>query len=324
MPTAYGTEGYVILSGVSFTGTEGAPGSTLNWTGLTGQSDINLSITDQDDNGSVNVGMPSNSFTPDYFGNFALGLIYSGYTISSGGTEYGVFTDGTNYYVPLDEDGTTQTTIPTSGSSNAQQDSASAFLCFAPGSMIATPDGSRAVETLGIGDTILTQDGRPVPVRWIGRQAVSVATAGARMQPVRLRAGCLGGGLPEQDLTVTADHGMVIDGLVVNASALVNGSTIDWLPASELPEQLTFYHVETEAHDVILANGAPSETFIDYRDRQSFDNYDEYLDLYGCERIIPEMPRPRISSRRQLPAAIRERLDQGIAAQRDDRETRRA
>ncbi|BBU55746.1 hypothetical protein KU6B_20110 [Mameliella alba] len=100
MPTAYGTEGYVILSGVSFTGTEGAPGSTLNWTGLTGQSDINLSITDQDDNGSVNVGMPSNSFTPDYFGNFALGLIYSGYTISSGGTEYGVFTDGTNYYVP--------------------------------------------------------------------------------------------------------------------------------------------------------------------------------------------------------------------------------
>jgi hypothetical protein len=116
----------------------------------------------------------------------------------------------------------------------------------------------------------------------------------------------------------------VIDGLVVNASALVNGSTIDWLPASELPEQLTVYHVETEAHDVILANGVPTETFIDYRDRQSFDNYGEYLDLYGCERIIPEMPRPRISSRRQFPAAIRERLDQGIAAQRDDRETRRA
>ncbi|WP_420325652.1 hypothetical protein [Mameliella sp.] len=70
----------------------------------------------------------------------------------------------------------------------------------------------------------------------------------------------------------------------------------------------TVYHVETEEHDVILANGAPSETFIDYRDRRAFDNFDEYLDLYGCERIIPEMPAPRISSARLVPQAIKNRL----------------
>ncbi|MDN3714255.1 hypothetical protein QWZ10_25100 [Paracoccus cavernae] len=43
-----------------------------------------------------------------------------------------------------------------------------------------------------------------------------------------------------------------------------------------------------------------------------FDNYAEYLDLYGCDRIIPEMKRLRIASRRQLPSALRDQL--GIAA----------
>ena len=66
--------------------------------------------------------------------------------------------------------------------------------------------------------------------------------------------------------------------------------------------------METEAHDVIIANGASSETFIDVTDRRAFNNYDEYVALYGIERIIPEMDRPRISARRMLPARIKARL----------------
>ena len=181
--------------------------------------------------------------------------------------------------------------------------------CFLAGSTIATPGGSSAVEDLRIGQPILTADGRVVPVRWIGRQIIHRSFSGSKAQPVRLRAGALGDGLPHSDLTVTADHGMILDGLVINASALVNGDSIGFVPQAELPEQFTVYHVETDAHDVILANGAPSETFIDYRDRRAFDNFDEYLDLYGVERIIPEMARPRISSRRMLPQEIRNRLE---------------
>jgi len=74
---------------------------------------------------------------------------------------------------------------------------------------------------------------------------------------------------------------------------------------------VVYYHIETEAHDVILAEGALAETFIDYADRKAFDNYQDYVDLYGAERIIPEMARPRISSRRLVPDAIKARL--GIA-----------
>ncbi|WP_050529109.1 Hint domain-containing protein [Pseudaestuariivita atlantica] len=180
--------------------------------------------------------------------------------------------------------------------------------CFAAGTLIATPDGEIAVETLSIGDLVIDQHGNTVPVKWIGRQTVHKLFSGQRMQPVRFRAGALGHGLPHSDLVVTGDHGMMLDGLVINASALVNGNTIDWVPMAELPDQNTYYHVETENHDVILANGAPAETFIDYADRAAFDNHDEYLALYEAERIIPELPHPRISAARHLPAHIAQRL----------------
>jgi len=180
--------------------------------------------------------------------------------------------------------------------------------CFLAGSRIATPRGETVVEALEIGDLVLTASGRAVPVAWVGRQTVSRLRHGAHMQPVRIRAGALGGGLPESDLEVIADHGMVIDGYVINASALVNGDTIAFVPMEELSESFKVYHVETEDHDVIFANGAPAETFIDYLGRRAFDTYGEYLKLYGYERVIPEQPLPRISSARLVPKAITDRL----------------
>ncbi|TNF23151.1 MAG: Hint domain-containing protein [Rhodobacteraceae bacterium] len=183
--------------------------------------------------------------------------------------------------------------------------------CFGKGTLIATPGGDVTVESLAIGDPILTSDGRSVPVKWIGLQTVHKLRAGPRMEPVRFRAGAWGDGQPCSDLIVTADHGMVIDGFVINASALVNGSSIDWVPMDELDNRVTYYHVETENHDVILANGIPAETFVDYAGRQAFDNYAEYADLYGAERIIPEMDHLRISSRRLVPDAIKARFGIG-------------
>ncbi|WP_235438896.1 Hint domain-containing protein [Candidatus Rhodobacter oscarellae] len=181
--------------------------------------------------------------------------------------------------------------------------------CFHAGTMIATPDGERAVETLAIGDLVRTVDGRAVPVKWLGRQTLrTLMNPSPRLQPVRIAKGALGQGLPHTDLTLTADHGMVLGGLMINASALVNGGSIRFLTLEEVPPDYTVYHIETEAHDVILANGAPAETFLDAAGRAAFDNHAEYLDLYGAERIIPEMRMPRISTARLLPQAIKDRL----------------
>jgi hypothetical protein len=174
--------------------------------------------------------------------------------------------------------------------------------CFLSGTMITTPRGDVPVEYLAIGDMVTTADGRDVPVRWIGIQRVknNMFTHHTKA-PVCIAAGALGNGLPQDDLYLSADHGLIIDGMVVNAGALVNHGTIRFVAMAEMPAEFTYYHIETQAHDEILANGTPAETFIDYAGRRDFDNYQEYIDLYGHERIIPEMKRTRISSQRQLP-----------------------
>lgn len=181
--------------------------------------------------------------------------------------------------------------------------------CFAAGTLIATPEGESAVETLRPGDLVVCADGTAVPVRWVGRQSVHQAFVPAeRMRPVRIRAGALGGNLPHADLTVTADHGMIVDGYVVNASVLVGAPGIEYVPMEEIGPRVTYYHVETPGHRVILANGAPAETYIDYVARKVFDNYDEYIDLCGEDVLIEEMEQPRVSSLRQLPRPLRERF----------------
>ncbi len=188
-------------------------------------------------------------------------------------------------------------------------------VCFAAGTLIATPAGETAVEELRIGDPILTADGRTVPVKWIGRQTVQkFFTPADSFAPVRITAGALGDGLPHTDLRVTACHGLVIDGVLINAGAMVNGTTILRERKAELPDRMTYWHVETEDHDVIVANGAPAETFISKASRERFDNHDEYLALYGDVADRPELEMPRVSVARLVPGFIRARLDGKSAA----------
>lgn len=178
--------------------------------------------------------------------------------------------------------------------------------CFAAGTMITTSVGDVAVEDLTREHFVLTASGHATPVKWLGRQTLYRTFSPFKaLGLVRIQSGAFGEDIPNRDLTVTADHGMVLDGLVINASALVNGSTIDFVPRAEMEESFVVYHVETENHEIVLANGAASETFINIPGRKGFDNCDEYIALYGCERIIPEMRNVRISARRLLPDSIK-------------------
>ena len=128
---------------------------------------------------------------------------------------------------------------------------------------------------------------------------------------MRIAAGALGDGAPHMDLTVTADHALLLDGVLCTAAALVNGDTITRVPLAEMGERFTVYHVETEAHDMILANGAVAETFVDHAARRAFDNYGEYEALYGDETPVAEAGLPRAVSARQLPPSLRARLANG-------------
>jgi len=180
-------------------------------------------------------------------------------------------------------------------------------ICFYPGTLIRTPDGEVAVETLGIGDLVLTAEGEALPVRWMGRQTVSTRFADPlRVLPIRIAAGALAEGLPARDLLVSPDHAILVGTTLVQAGALVNGSTIRREAA--VPTRFTYHHVELASHALVLAEGVPAETFVDHVDRLAFDNWDEHQALYGSQPAIPEMDRPRAKAQRQVPMAVRQQI----------------
>jgi hypothetical protein len=308
MPTNHTPEGYVLLNVSGFTGNPGDAGSTFSWTSISTDpfSDNPFDITDVDDDGLLDAGN-------DYY--FSAGFTYTGYTITVSGVAYPVFDTSGQYVVMLDQNGTTQNLIGASGTSDPYSAETAAYLCFAAGSLIATPEGEREVEHLQIGDRVTTQEGRAVSVKWIGRQTVSTRFGPAeRLMPVRFEAGSLGEGLPHADLTVTADHGMLVDGVICHAGALVNGETVTRVPLAEMGERYTVYHIETENHEIIFANGAPAETFIDNAGRRAFDNFAEFEALYGDLPEMEELSYPRAMSARQVPARIKALLAGKAAA----------
>ena len=185
--------------------------------------------------------------------------------------------------------------------------------CFMQGTMIGTPAGERAVEALQAGDLVTTLDGTAKKVKWIGHRTYEAGfgASEAFVRPVLFRAGSLGGGLPARDLKVSPQHGMLIDGVMVPAGALVNGVTI----LRDTPvADVTYFHVELDGHEAIFAEGAATETFIDHNSRAIFDNADEYSLLYGnAATEVQEIA--RLEEGAQL-AAIRATLADiaGIAA----------
>jgi hypothetical protein len=146
-----------------------------------------------------------------------------------------------------------------------------------------------------------------VAVIWLGQQTVSMRFADPLLvAPIRVMAGALADNRPCRDLLVSPDHALLVDGILVQAGALVNGASI--FRDTYAPLEMVYYHVETENHELILAENTPAESFIDNFDRLPFDNWAERDALYPSGRPIEELPYPRAKGRRQVPARIRAAL----------------
>jgi hypothetical protein len=122
---------------------------------------------------------------------------------------------------------------------------------------------------------------------------------------VCFKAGALADGMPKRDLWVSPCHAMYIDGLLIQAEDLVNGDNVFQAASVQI---VRYFHVELETHDVILAEGAWSETFIDDDSRMMFQNAGEYYRRYPVASDRPPLfCAPRINEGFEL-QGIRDRI----------------
>jgi len=297
-----------------------APGTTVNGTfsvDYTNLTVTNLNIISTNGTVSTNFTMADNPGLSDAAGFYQLqvqtpfGLpifanTYIAYNDPSQDGNATFLTSGSQYYSYVFSDGSTFGMIPNEG--NIVQGSTIPAFCFTRDTLISTPTGSTPVQDLQIGDLILNHVGQSVPVKWIGTQRFHPAFAGDGL-PICIRQGALGHGLPLRDLYVSPGHAMYIDNcLLIDAKAMINGTTITQVTQWE--GDIEYFHIETENHEIILAEGSLAETFIDNVSRTSFNNYSQYQTLYPDAKEMIELDIPRVSHQRQLPNAVKRQLEQ--------------
>ena len=144
-------------------------------------------------------------------------------------------------------------------------------LCFCAGTRILTQRGEVAVEDLRVGDPVVALvHGGLLPVRWIGQRRVRSLhyRNPDHAHPVRVQAGAFGPNMPHRDLWLTPGHRVLVDGHLVQIDKLLNDATI----AQVEQEEVWVWHVELDRHDVLLADGMPSESFLNDGNREAFED----------------------------------------------------
>ncbi|HME20157.1 MAG TPA: Hint domain-containing protein [Acetobacteraceae bacterium] len=147
-------------------------------------------------------------------------------------------------------------------------------VCYARETMIRTQDGEMPVERLRAGRQVMTLvDGEPVarPVKWLGHRRIDLTNhkRPETVAPIRIQRGAFADNMPHRDLVVSPDHAIFVDGKLICARQLVNGTTIrqetGWTAVD-------YYHVELDQHAILLAEGLPAESYIDTGNSGFFAN----------------------------------------------------
>lgn len=140
-------------------------------------------------------------------------------------------------------------------------------VCFLAGTMIATPDGDKAVETLRAGDLVMTRDHGPQPLVWVGQSTVDAERLdrNPNLRPIRIEAGALDGNLPRRPLSVSSQHRILMtakDGTeyLVAARHMQAAGTKGFSVIKD-DQPFTLVHISCANHEVIEAEGAATESF---------------------------------------------------------------
>ncbi len=143
-------------------------------------------------------------------------------------------------------------------------------VCFAEGTLIQTKHGLVAVEDLQPGQLILTNDDRFQPLVMNMSSTISqrALQTDQKLRPVRISAGAMGNGLPHRDLLVSRQHRMLVQSKIAERMFGKSQALISAIKLTELPgifvdtnvTSVTYHHLLFEDHEVVFAEGAPSES----------------------------------------------------------------
>lgn len=198
--------------------------------------------------------------------------------------------------------------------------------CFAAGTYLLTPEGAVAVESLGIGNHVVCHGGTSAPIIWIGRRKLNLLNhpRPEAVRPILIEPGAICDGVPQRTLLVSPDHAIYLDGYLIPAKALMNGTTIRQITQPSV----TYFHVELSRHAVLYAEGCPVESYLETGNRGAFDNGAKVMTLHpdfaqrlreatGCAPFaeageVVEAVRARLLSR----AAIQTTMDPALSIER--------
>lgn len=164
--------------------------------------------------------------------------------------------------------------------------------CFLAGTCILTDKGEKQVEDLAVGDMVFTLSGDTRvlrPVKWIGYRRIDMALHPRpdKVAPIRIRKHAFAEGTPHRDLLVSPDHGIFADGKLICARQLINGTTIVRETGST---SIAYFHVELDQHALLLAEGLPTESYLDTGNRGLFANANGPLQLHPDLADGPDYP----------------------------------
>jgi hypothetical protein len=165
-------------------------------------------------------------------------------------------------------------------------------VCFLKGTRIWTSDGESRVEDLRINDLVVTSSGEAKLIQWVWKQRFERRSGqewAEEIAPIRVMRSALGPNTPHRDLYLSRYHCLYLDGVLIPAVDLINGSTIARVDAEHLRE-IEYFHIKLDRHSVIYAEGAACETLQAVTAANSDElEFEQYRRLYG-QSSLPDEP----------------------------------
>jgi hypothetical protein len=151
-------------------------------------------------------------------------------------------------------------------------------VCFLEGTQILTKSGYKSIQNIKAGESIAVKGkingnqrydvNAPLSleeVKWIGR--FKVYETNSETLPICFKKDSLCRNVPNRDLFVSPNHGILVDGHIHLAKSFVNDSTIT--QSSDM-DTIYYYHIEMAHHSAIIANGVMTESYLDCKNRNEF------------------------------------------------------